>query len=63
MDMLSMIGISEGILTFRTWAVWRRDKKVGIIMGSVYLLFFASSCVLGILFLRGMKCMHEPSYR
>ena len=61
--MVSMAGISEGILTFRTWAVWQRDVKVGIIMGSLYFIFFAASCVLGVLFLKGLKCMHESSYR
>jgi hypothetical protein len=56
MDMLSMLFISEGILTYRTWAVWGRNMKIGILMGTVFLLFFTSSAVFGSLSIKGLIC-------
>ncbi|KAJ6610191.1 hypothetical protein B0H10DRAFT_435374 [Mycena sp. CBHHK59/15] len=53
-DMISMIGLSELILTFRTWAVWRRDPKLGIALGVIFALFFGSTLTFGALFLRSM---------
>jgi hypothetical protein len=56
MDIFSMVFISEGILTFRTWAVWGRDKKIGILMWIVYLIFFAGSAASAILAIKGLIC-------
>jgi hypothetical protein len=56
MYMLSMHLISEGILTSRTWAVWGRDKKIGILMWTVFFAFFAGSAATDILALKGVIC-------
>jgi hypothetical protein len=47
--------ISEGILTFRTWAVWGRDK-IGILMWTVFFAFCTGSAVTNILAVKGVIC-------
>jgi hypothetical protein len=56
MDMLSMLLISEGILTYRTWAVWGRDTRIGILMWIVFFFFFAGSAAAAILAIKGLIC-------
>jgi hypothetical protein len=53
--MLSMF-ISEGILTFRTWAVWRQDMKVGVLMCIVFFAFLAGPPVAAALAIKGLIC-------
>jgi hypothetical protein len=60
--MISMVVVSEGILTFRTWAVWRLDKKTGIIMGSVFVLSTATSVTFGTLSMLGLECTSSLSW-
>ncbi|RDB31041.1 hypothetical protein Hypma_000142 [Hypsizygus marmoreus] len=43
------------ILTFRTWAIWSRDKRLGAAMAIVFTAFFASSATFASLFLKGMQ--------
>jgi hypothetical protein len=52
-----MLFISEGILTFRTWAVWGRDTKIGILMWTVFFAFLAGSAAAAILAIKGLICM------
>jgi hypothetical protein len=59
--MISMGIISEGILTFRTWAVWRLDKNKGIIMGTVFILIIATGIVFATLSMLGLECTSSPS--
>ena len=51
---------SEGILTFRTWAVWARDMKIGIIMWTVFFAFFAGSFGAATLAIKGLICTPCP---
>ena len=48
--------ISEGILTFRTWAVWGRDTRIGILIWIVFFAFLAGSAVVDILAVKGVIC-------
>jgi hypothetical protein len=57
MDMLSMLFISEGILTLRTWTVWARDSKIGILMWIVFFVFFAGSAAATVSAMKGLICM------
>jgi hypothetical protein len=48
--------ISEGILTLRTWAVWGRDTKIGILMWTVFFAFCAGCAAADILAIKGLMC-------
>ena len=51
-----MLFVSEGILTFRTWAVWGRDMKIGILMWIVFFAFLAGSATADIVAIKGVIC-------
>jgi hypothetical protein len=55
--MISTLFISEGILTFRTWVVWGRDTRIGILMWIVFFASFAGSAAATILAMKGVICM------
>ncbi|KIM36931.1 hypothetical protein M413DRAFT_31325 [Hebeloma cylindrosporum] len=52
---------SETILTLRTWAVWDRDRRLSIILPSLYVLLWFPSYVIDVLFVKSMK-FGDPPY-
>jgi len=57
--MVIQIFFSEVVLCIRTWAVWNREKSIGIGLVILMLSFLVSECVLLSRFLRSVK--YEPS--
>jgi len=60
---ISVVGLaaSEMVLTLRTWAVWKRDKRLSIILPVVYLLFWGPAFVILGIFLKSMT-FGDPPY-
>ncbi|KAF8167110.1 hypothetical protein B0H34DRAFT_680288 [Crassisporium funariophilum] len=54
------IAASELILTLRAWAVWKRDKRLAVILVVTYLLVWVPNLAYMTLFLRSLKFGDPP---
>ena len=48
----------EAVLCIRTWAVWRRDKVIGIGLAVLMLAYVVSLCILSNRFIRSVECKY-----
>ncbi|KAF8154956.1 hypothetical protein B0H34DRAFT_546227 [Crassisporium funariophilum] len=58
--MIVGIASSELILTLRAWAVWRRDRNLGIFLFSLYTLCWAANFVLVYFFIKSIRFGKAP---
>jgi len=58
--MILQMVLAEGILAVRTWAVWNRNKLVGILLAVSILTGFIPLCILLNKFLQSMEYGHAP---
>lgn len=49
------IGAAEAILILRTWAIWGRDKRVGISLAVLFLLLWVVNCYFMSTFLKSLR--------
>jgi len=52
--------MTELILVIRTWAVWKRDRRVGLALGLMWIVILALSLVTDISFLKGLQVLPGP---
>jgi hypothetical protein len=46
----------EAVLSIRTWAIWRRNKTVGIVLAVLTVVNAVAQCILAEKFIRSMIC-------
>jgi len=54
------LSLAESILAIRTWAVWRRDKMIGIILALLSLANLAAQCFTTTRFIRSVNYSPPP---
>jgi len=54
------IPVAEGILALRTWAVWRRDRRIGIVLAILIVGCFILECVFSYRYSKSLKFEPPP---